>query len=156
MVKYENILIIFNCLQHNLYFNDPEKEAFWKHCGKRRKCWLPAFFSFSHYVFYPFQKEFCIFKLHLFCRLSIRTRQKICRLLTHSHTMTPFDTSGKQAFWKHCGKRRTCNEQFLLYPQCFLPIQRTFWFFFFFFFHQIQNCRLQTVSIWTSLKFVIW
>ena len=20
-------------------FNDPEKEAFWKHCGKRRKCW---------------------------------------------------------------------------------------------------------------------
>ena len=23
--------------------NDPEKEAFWKHCGKRRKCWLPAF-----------------------------------------------------------------------------------------------------------------
>ena len=20
-------------------FNDPEKEAFWKHYGKRRKCW---------------------------------------------------------------------------------------------------------------------
>ena len=24
-------------------FNDPEKEAFRKHCGKRKKCWLPAF-----------------------------------------------------------------------------------------------------------------
>ena len=22
-----------------LTFNDPKKEAFWKHCGKRRKCW---------------------------------------------------------------------------------------------------------------------
>ena len=23
--------------------------------------------------------------------------------LTHSHTMTPVDAPGKQAFWKHCG-----------------------------------------------------
>ena len=28
--------------------------------------------------------------------------------LTHSHTMTPFDAPGKQAFRKHCGKRRNC------------------------------------------------
>ena len=27
-------------------FNDLEEKAFWKHCGKRRKCWLPAFSSF--------------------------------------------------------------------------------------------------------------
>ena len=27
-------------------FNDPEKEGFWKHCGKRRKCWYPAFSPF--------------------------------------------------------------------------------------------------------------
>ena len=26
--------------------------------------------------------------------------------LTHSHTMTPFDAPGKQAFRKRCGKRR--------------------------------------------------
>ena len=31
--------------------------------------------------------------------------------LTHSHTMTPFDTPGKQAFWKHCGKKRNCSER---------------------------------------------
>ena len=29
-------------------------------------------------------------------------------LLTHSHTMTPFDAPGKQAFWKHRGKMRNC------------------------------------------------
>ena len=29
--------------------------------------------------------------------------------LTHSHTMTYFDAPGKQAFWKHCGKRRNCS-----------------------------------------------
>ena len=29
--------------------------------------------------------------------------------LTYSYTMTPFDAPGKQAFWKHCGKRRNCS-----------------------------------------------
>ena len=27
-------------------FNNLEKEAFWKQCGKRRKCWKPAFSPF--------------------------------------------------------------------------------------------------------------
>ena len=43
------------------------------------------------------------------------------------------------------------NEQFLLFPQCFLSIRRTFCHF-----QQTLNCRLQTLSIWKSLKFVIW
>ena len=43
------------------------------------------------------------------------------------------------------------NEQFLLFPQCFLPILRTFHHF-----HQLLNRRLQTLSIWKSLKFVVW
>ena len=30
----------------NPTFDNPEKEAFRKHCGKRRKCWLPAFSPF--------------------------------------------------------------------------------------------------------------
>ena len=29
--------------------------------------------------------------------------------LTHSHTMTPFGAPGKQAFWKHCMKKRNCS-----------------------------------------------
>ena len=43
------------------------------------------------------------------------------------------------------------NEQFLLFPQCFLPYLRTTCHF-----YQISNCRLQNLSIWTSLKFVVW
>ena len=43
------------------------------------------------------------------------------------------------------------NEQFLLFPQCFLPIWITFCHF-----RQIWNCRLQTLSVWKSLKFVVW
>ena len=43
------------------------------------------------------------------------------------------------------------NKQFLLFLQCFLPFWRPF-----FHFHQIQNCRLQTLSVWKRLKFVVW
>ena len=44
--------------------------------------------------------------------------------LTHSHTMTLFDGSGKEAFGKHCGKSRNClYKQFLLFPQCILHYQ---------------------------------
>ena len=43
------------------------------------------------------------------------------------------------------------NKQFLLLPQCFLPFWITSCHF-----HQIANCRLQTLSVWQSLKFVVW
>ena len=44
-------------------FNTSEKEAFGKHCGKRRKCWKMLFPTI---FFLPSQKEF-VFKLHLCC-----------------------------------------------------------------------------------------
>ena len=43
------------------------------------------------------------------------------------------------------------NEQLLLFPQCFQPVWKTFRYF-----HQTQNCSLQTLPAWKSLKFVIW
>ena len=47
--------------------------------------------------------------------------------LTHSHTMTPFDAPGKQTFENTAGKGEIArNEQFLLFPQCLLPIWITF------------------------------
>ena len=50
--------------------------------------------------------------------------------LTNSHTMTPFDASGKQAL----GKGEIAhNKQFLLFAHCFLPDWITF-----FHFHQIS------------------
>ena len=43
-------------LHHTIWtFNDPDKEVFWKQCGKRRKCWWPAFSPFPT-MFYTFPK----------------------------------------------------------------------------------------------------
>ena len=39
-------------------FNDPKKESFWKHWGKKEKMLVTSIFSFSHNVFYPSQNEF--------------------------------------------------------------------------------------------------
>ena len=43
------------------------------------------------------------------------------------------------------------NEQFVLSPEIFLPIWKTFCHF-----YQIRNCRLQTLSVWKSLKFFLF
>ena len=42
------------------------------------------------------------------------------------------------------------EEQFLLFPQRFLLIWKTF-----FHFHQIRNCVCKLFSVWKSLKFVV-
>ena len=57
-----------------------------------------------------------------------------------------------KSFEKNMGKGEIArNEQFLLFPTVFLPYLRTFWHF-----YQIKNCRLQSLFIWKSLKFVVW
>ena len=43
------------------------------------------------------------------------------------------------------------NEQFLLFPQCFLAFWRTCCRF-----PQIQNCHLQIISVWKSLDIFVW
>ena len=54
----------------------------------------------------------------------------------------------KRALENIVGKgENAANQHFLLFPQCFLPYQR----------HQSSfelhiNCRMQILSIWTSLK----
>ena len=77
---------------------------------------VTSIFSFSVNVFYHSQVQFqsdshqnCCLKM-----LSSWTGLKFLSLwkeLTHSHTMTPFDAPGKQAFCKHCGKRRNCSSR---------------------------------------------
>ena len=53
--------------------------------------------------------------------------------LTHSHTITPFDTLGNKPFENTVKKVEIArNEQFLLFLQCFLPVWITFCHF-----HQI-------------------
>ena len=69
--------------------------------------------------------------------------------LTNYHTMPHFDALKIYSCRKHCEKRKTaCNKQFLLFSQCFLPM----WYLFSVLKCSLK-CRLQFVSIWTSLKF---
>ena len=58
-----------------------------------------------------------------------------------------------KSFENTMGKREIAhNKQFLLFPECFdLLVLGTFCHF-----HQILNCRLLTVLVSKSLKFVIW
>ena len=73
-------------------------------------------------------------------------------LLNLSQTSRGFYVSANKSFENTAGKGEIAlNEQFLLFPQCFLPFWKTFYHF-----HQTQNCCLQTLSVWKSLKFVVW
>ena len=70
-------------------------------------------------------------------------RSQLFMLLTLSQTSPGLQYKSLE---KNVGKGEIArNEQFLLSPQSFLPVCRTFCHF-----HSIQNCRLQTLSIWKS------
>ena len=74
-----------------------------------------------------------------------------CHLIL-SQTSPGFTCLLYKSFENIAGKKEIArDEQFLLFLQCFLPIQIDFCHF-----HQIENCRLQTLSVWTSPKFVVW
>ena len=64
--------------------------------------------------------------------------------LARSQTSPGFYVSAVQVFWKHCGKRR---REKAMWKRRNCPFCH---------FHQIRNCRLQDLSVWKSLKFVVW
>ena len=69
-------------------------------------------FSFSHNVLHSY--IYSMRQNAVMCGNGLRRETYDLRCgqgggLIHSQTMTPFDTPGKQAFRKHCGKRRNCS-----------------------------------------------
>ena len=56
--------------------------------------------------------------------------------------------SAVEVFWKYCGKRRNCLSQAISPFHTLFSTHIDF--------RQILNCRLQTLSIWSSLKFAVW
>ena len=62
--------------------------------------------------------------------------------LTHSHTMTPFDAPGKQAFWKHWEEEKLLVTSNFSFSPVFSSCLDNFLHFF-----QIKNFRLQTLSV---------
>ena len=75
-----------------------------------------------------------------------------CFRIAISQTSPGVYVSAVQVFWKYCGGKGEIarNEQSILFPQCFLPVWRTFCHF-----HKISDWRLQTFWVWKSLKFVV-
>ena len=78
-----------------------------KDCGKRRNCSLRAISPFPT-VFSKGLFPRGVKRCHCVGMGEMNLLDGVY-LLTHSHTMTPFDAPGKQGFWKHCGKRRNCS-----------------------------------------------
>ena len=75
-----------------------------------------------------------------------------CLRLTHYHIMPHFEAYKTCSCGKYCEKRESaCNKQFLTFSQYFLPNMACH-----FHFKCTLKCHLHFVSIWTSLKFVIW
>ena len=79
-----------------------------KHCGKRRKCWLPAFSLFP-----------TIFSKAFFSR-GVKSRD--CVVIVNYLTDSP---DFKRALYKKpyeniVGRENAGNQHFLLFPQCFL------------------------------------
>ena len=88
---------------------------------------------------------------HLYAHtyLFLCRQQNLTLTFPHNETFWPL---GNKPFENTVGKGEIArNEQFLLLPQCFLPLWRTFCHF-----HQTENYRLQTLWVWKSLKFVVW
>ena len=69
-----------------------------------------------------------------------------------THTMTLFDTSRKEAVWKHCeGKGEiACTSNYSFSHNVFYSMTDRYYNFCY------KFCCLQMLSIWTSLKFDVW
>ena len=95
-----------------------------------------GYYPFIMERFYPVNDiDFCLLPLFF-------TLFKRVLVLTCLHYKSFENTAGKGEIAR--------NEQFLLFPQCFQRIWRTYGRV-----HQICYCRLQTLSVWMSLKFVV-
>ena len=81
-----------------------------KHCGKRRKCWLPAFSLFPT----MFSKDYI---LRVFTIQDYEIKSKLKAFSDNKINITEkLDRKGR----KHCGKRRKCRfPAFSLFPTMF-------------------------------------
>ena len=113
---------------------------------------VTSIFLFSHNVFYPMKHNFNVMSNIKFVVC------KCFQFVQIFSSVNPFPN--KPWFLRVCrtslentvGKGEIAhNEQFLLFPQCFLSIWKTFYHS-----DQIRNCRLQALSVWKSLNFVVW
>ena len=94
-------------------FNNPETESFWKKCGKRRKCWSPAFSPFfTMFSTISNEENIILFTWNLSSANAFNfVETKIMSFgkeLTLYHTIPTFNNPEKEAFRIHWGERRKC------------------------------------------------
>ena len=106
-------------------------------------------------------KSITVFRQDM-AQMHVTGRQQMAQwLITNKPHLTNMNFPKKPWFLRVCSRGSFENsvgkgeiaryEQFLLFPQYFLPFKRTFSYF-----YSIWNCRLQTLSKWKSLKSVVW
>ena len=76
---------------------------------------------------------------------------KALGVLTLSQTSLAFYVSAVQVFWKYWEKEKLFVTNNFSFSRCFLTLWISFSHV-----YQISNCRLQSLSVWKSLKFVVW
>ena len=110
--------------------------SFGQHCEKRRNCLLQAIS--------PFLTTFCtLYGSYFPFYMNLNpfpNKPWFLRVCSTTLLKSPWEK-----------EKLLLTSNFSFFPQCFLPIWRTF-----FHFHQILNCHLLTLSIWRSRKFVVW
>ena len=116
--------------------NDPLKEAFWKQCGKRRKCWWPAFSPFPTMFSTLLKTKFNIRLHYLVAANDFNLDQT--QVIAFGKEL---NNSEEEGFWKqqsrllmtlwrrpfenNVGKGENAGHQhFLLFPHWFLYNQR--------------------------------
>ena len=142
---FPNKLLYFMCLQYKSFENAVEKLLYA----------ILIKFEIVICKLYHFGKGLNL-TYTLLCWGLLQDKKDFCKgqrvnspIPTQWHLLTPL---GNKPFENTGGKGEIArNEQFLLFPQCFLSIWRTFCYL-----HKIKNSRLQTVSVWKSLEFVVW
>ena len=117
-------------------------------------------FSFSYSIFYPFEKLssiFIRFEIVILQTLSVWKSVKFVvweKVKIKSKQATRFFHVFSPSVFKTLSEKekllRRPNEQFLLFPECFLPLRGTSCHF-----HQIENCRLHILSILKNQIFVV-
>ena len=90
--------------------------------------------------------------LNIFCMSKDNFTQWFNRFKTFPKQALVFTCLQYKYFENTVGRGEIARyEQFLLFPQRFLLVWRTFCYF-----NQALNCCLRTLSVWKSLEFVVW
>ena len=150
VVGYKHVLLFPQCLKKASSLESLKVGIVWLRVNPLFCSVYKVSFHFAK-IFQKFTKRMS--KLSSQKPLSVWGRSTFSPVLTLSQTSPGFHMSAVHVFLKTLWEKEKLlvTSKFLLFPQCFLPVWRTFCHF-----HHIWNCRLQPLTVWKSLKFFVW